>query len=102
MKVLGEQSAECISKVLSSASHGITTTPPALLEKSGSVAAMLEHNLPVICVARSWQPKRIKNRSLSFGLSVYQNGNLVSILKNKPSISANTVSEVALQLTKHF
>jgi hypothetical protein len=45
---LGEQPAERISELLNTADFGIATSPYALLEKSGTVTAMLEHGLPVI------------------------------------------------------
>jgi glycosyltransferase involved in cell wall biosynthesis len=47
-RVLGEHSAESISKFLLSVDLGIATTPLSLVGKSGSVAAMLEHGLPVV------------------------------------------------------
>jgi len=46
--LLGAQSAEHISTLLSMGDFGIATSPWALLGKSGSVAAMVEHGLPVI------------------------------------------------------
>lgn len=52
----GRRSPDAISQILSGASVGLTTTPFILVEKSGSVAAMLEHHLPVICLARDWIP----------------------------------------------
>ena len=55
--ISGEQSPHVISEVLLKADFGITTTPIILTEKSGSVAAMREHHLPVICVARKWKPR---------------------------------------------
>ncbi len=45
---LGSLSALEISRHLSQADFGITTTPSYLIGKSGSVAAMLAHGLPVI------------------------------------------------------
>jgi hypothetical protein len=45
---LGEQPVERISEVLNTADFGIATSPYALIGKSGSVAAMLDHGLPVI------------------------------------------------------
>tara|TARA_B100000678_G_scaffold222385_1_gene189927 strand:- start:5536 stop:6651 length:1116 start_codon:yes stop_codon:yes gene_type:complete len=55
-KVHGRKSVEYISKLFLKSQIGITTTPYFLVEKSGSVAAMLEHDLPVLCVARDWLP----------------------------------------------
>jgi glycosyltransferase involved in cell wall biosynthesis len=60
-EVLGEQPVDKISEALSKADLGIATTPHFLVEKSGSIAAMMEHGLPVICVAKQWTP-RIKEK----------------------------------------
>lgn len=54
---LGEQPACRVSEMLSSATVGITTNPCALVEKSGTVAAMREHGLNILCVAQPWKPK---------------------------------------------
>jgi glycosyltransferase involved in cell wall biosynthesis len=45
---LGEQSLENISQFFSSVDFGVATTPLSLIGKSASVAAMLDHGLPVI------------------------------------------------------
>jgi hypothetical protein len=45
---MGTLSHEAISKQLQQADFGVTTTPSHLVGKSGSVAAMLAHDLPVI------------------------------------------------------
>ena len=45
---LGECSQDEISLQLQFADFGVTTTPSHLIEKSGTVAAMLSHGLPVI------------------------------------------------------
>lgn len=45
---LGEQSAEIISGLINGADFGVSTSPMCLIGKSGTVAAMLEHGLPVI------------------------------------------------------
>jgi hypothetical protein len=44
----GEQPPELVSQVLMSLDFGIATTPLALIGKSATAAAMLEHGLPVI------------------------------------------------------
>jgi glycosyltransferase involved in cell wall biosynthesis len=44
----GQLPAELISQHLQSADYGIAVAPSHLIEKSGSVAAMLSHGLPVI------------------------------------------------------
>jgi hypothetical protein len=45
---LGEQPPDRISEVFATTHFGIATTPWALVGKSGTVAAMREHGLPVI------------------------------------------------------
>jgi glycosyltransferase involved in cell wall biosynthesis len=45
---LGEQSPDYISRFFGSLDFGVATTPLSLIGKSGSVAAMLDHGLPVI------------------------------------------------------
>jgi hypothetical protein len=45
---LGEQRLEGISAFLSALDFGISTTPRSLVGKSGCVASMLEHGLPVM------------------------------------------------------
>jgi glycosyltransferase involved in cell wall biosynthesis len=45
---LGERSPEEISQFFSSVDFGVATTPLSLIGKSASVAAMLDHGLPVI------------------------------------------------------
>lgn len=56
-EVLGELSETVISRILNNADLGITTTPHLLCQKSGGVASMREHELPVISVAREWTPR---------------------------------------------
>jgi hypothetical protein len=45
---LGERSAEFVSRLFQEIDFGIATTPLSLIEKSASVATMLDHGLPVI------------------------------------------------------
>lgn len=45
---LGEQTADRVSEFLSAADFGIAASPWELVEKSGTVATMVEHGLPVI------------------------------------------------------
>lgn len=63
IEVLGEQSSDNVLNILESASIGISTTARPMIEKSGSVAAMLESGLPVICLSHKW-----KSRSIDFNL----------------------------------
>ena len=47
-KRLGQQPPERVSQFLMEMDFGIATTPLALIGKSGTATAMLEHGLPVI------------------------------------------------------
>lgn len=51
-RVFGEQEPADISRLLSLATVGIATGSPEMLEKNGTVAALLDHGLPVLCVGR--------------------------------------------------
>ena len=96
--VIGEQNPEKISAVLQHADWGISSTPFLLCEKSGTVAAMLEHQLPVLCVARSWQVKRMKKINMLDSIQLYKVGSLENILTNINTVNpSNTVSQIALQ-----
>jgi len=46
--LLGERPAETISGLINGSDFGVSTSPMCLIGKSGTVAAMLEHGLPVI------------------------------------------------------
>jgi hypothetical protein len=52
---LGEQPTERVSEWMNSLDAGIATIPYALIGKSSSVTAMLEHGLPVICNRDDYQ-----------------------------------------------
>lgn len=56
VEVFGEQNTNEISRLILQSQWGITSTPYLQSEKSGTVAAMREHNLPIYCVSRSWNP----------------------------------------------
>jgi hypothetical protein len=81
--VLGLQSSETVSKVLADASHGISTTPIELADKSGSIAAMREHGLPVICLSNPWSTGEYQPRLPPAGVSQYQSGCLEKFFNNK-------------------
>jgi hypothetical protein len=51
---VGEQSPKRVSEFLHWVDYGIATSPWMLIEKSGSVAAMIEHGLPVIVNRDDW------------------------------------------------
>ena len=96
---LGEQPAERISEVLGSASFGISTTPFILAEKSGTVIAMREHGLPVICISRPYGIKRKIKLKFLPGIMEYVLGNLESCLTSQryfPPIN-NSVEQVSTE-----
>ena len=80
IKVLGEQSATNISQVLLMADLGVTTTPLLLTEKSGTVAAMQEHGLPVLCVSRSWEVNGLSEEFSPAGIQLFKGGDLTHYL----------------------
>jgi len=52
---LGEQPSNRISQFLHEVDLGVATSPWALIGKSGTVAAMLEHGLPVVATREDWK-----------------------------------------------
>ncbi|MEI6946691.1 hypothetical protein V9K67_05770 [Paraflavisolibacter sp. H34] len=98
IKVLGEQSPCSISEVLKKATVGISTTPITLVGKSGAVAAMLEHGLPVICVTNPWVIRgNIKVKSPD-GVQEFQKGNLEFCLNSLKTVHPEfNVSSIARQ-----
>jgi glycosyltransferase involved in cell wall biosynthesis len=100
VKIEGEQSPEVISDILSTSDFGLSSTPLAQTEKSGTVAAMREHGLPVICIGRPWSPVGIESFGLPDRIFEYQQDNLKTIfectskLKRENSISNNSLSIV--------
>ncbi len=95
--IMGEQSPKVISRVLHNANLGISTTPLQLAEKSGSVAAMREHRLPVLCVSRSWEARSVKNLGHSESIIEYKTGTLEKCLTMafKDKYVFNKISEVS-------
>lgn len=55
---LGEKSPEEVSRLLQNLDFGIATHPWALAGKSGAIAAMLDHGLPVIVSRDDWTLRR--------------------------------------------
>lgn len=74
-----------ISTILSSCHYGISTTPYVLNQKSGSLAAMLDHELPVLCVARDWDVEGF-DQSMVLNLINYENKATVADFINRKFI----------------
>lgn len=100
--VAGEQPVDKISEILYNATIGLSSTALPLIEKSGSVAAMHEHNLSVICISNSWNPRGIGKLPLIDGVIAYISGILLSCLNNKVEIKGNNVLKVSQTLKKSF
>lgn len=79
VREIGEQPIERISEELTHAAIGIATTPFCLIDKSGSVVAMLEHGLPVICVSKQWDVKGFRRDELTSKALEYRAGNFEKI-----------------------
>lgn len=68
VELLGEQNAQKVSEILTDAEFGVFTTPLAVVEKSGSVAAMREHGVHLIAVSREWKPQGIREMENLYGI----------------------------------
>lgn len=95
VNILGEQPTEVISQTLAGATMGISATALAVVEKSGSFAAMREHGLPVISLSKPWTPIGVSQPAIPHGIIPYQN-NLEQCLAFVAEISTdNNVSLVS-------
>lgn len=72
----GVLSVEQLSDLMNDSDIGISTTPMSLYEKSGSVAAMFKHGLPVINVAVDWEPEIIADFEVNEPIMEYMPGML--------------------------
>lgn len=79
----GFRSQKIISEILNSTAYGISTTPHYLFEKSGAVAAMIQHNVKVVSVSRDIQNMDINENNFSYKIQKYEVGSLKNILTNK-------------------
>lgn len=103
VQILGEQSPQIISHVLSNSSFGISTTPFYLIEKSGSFAAMREHDLQVLCVSRAWHPRGITAFNIPAGITQYKSGIIEEFIKNNSrSQSSNGIDDIANQFVNNL
>ena len=98
---VGEQPTSVISWLLRSADFGIACSPWQLIGKSGTVAAMLDHGLPVIVTRDDFQPVIRPDQPPSSDPLLYQvdenlEGNLVTGLPKRAPRAR--VDEIAAQL----
>lgn len=107
VNVFGELTTKQISSILQEASFGITTNPVFVVEKSGTVAAMREHNLPILVVAEKTYPRNKIKLNLDSDILEYNKfgdfSNFINAktIKSKPD-KKNGVAEISLQLLNSF
>ena len=103
VEIIGELPELQLSKILSGADFGITTTVFGKVEKSGSVAAMNDHGLKIICVAADWKPRGMPQEIEIPGVVEYRKGGLDKFLEaeNEPGAFSN-VKEVCNRMIEAF
>lgn len=100
-EITGFVTDEEISFLLSCSHYGISTTPYILNQKSGSLAAMFDHQLPVLCIARNWTVKGF-NQGMFLNLVNYENKETIKEFVNRKFIlsNENNLEFVALKFLK--
>lgn len=88
-EVLGIQSEEKISEVLTNSDFGISTTPYYQTEKSGVYAAYREHQINTICVSRKWTPT--KGQYDITQIIKYEKNKLNTIPLDSPVLDLNAI-----------
>jgi len=101
VELLGKQEPERISEVLSNSTMGVSATALAVIAKSGSYAAMREHGLPVLSVAKPWTPIGVSAPEIPEGVIAYQKGNFEDcIAKSRFIPYSNSVYEVSVKFAQ--
>lgn len=100
--LIGERTDSQISMILQSLDIGLATSPRQVIQKSGSVAAMLEHGLPVLVTRDDWHlrgPDSPLAQNPARLLSPKQFGLLETLpLRDRQLSHASGVGHVASQL----
>ncbi|MBD1365008.1 hypothetical protein IDJ77_14400 [Mucilaginibacter sp. ZT4R22] len=98
---LGELPARQISEVLSGATIGLSATALAVIEKSGSYAAMREHGLHVISVSKAWTPTGVAKPAIPEGVTEYTIGNLEECIADSKFIPyGSSVEQVSAKFAR--
>lgn len=87
-EITGFITDEEISNLLSGCQYGISTTPYILSQKSGTLAAMFDHRLPVLCVARNWEVKGFEQPIFS-NLINYENSETINNFLDRKFMPSN-------------
>jgi len=96
-EVLGRSTEIEISQILMNGDFGISSTPYKISDKSGVLAAMREHQLPIINVAKPWMDQDVL--AISFEDIVhYKKGNLP--LNKFSGTADNSLKNVCLSFFK--
>jgi hypothetical protein len=99
VNILGDQPVEYISQILKNATIGVSTNSIPIIDKSGTVAAMLAHRLPVISVAKHFEHHEKAAISLPFGIFPSKPGCIDNCLSmNKKEKNFFTVKEISQEL----
>jgi len=67
---LGEQPPAVVSRMMQTLDLGLATSPVQLIQKSGSVVAMLEHGLPVLVTRSDGPSGRLPSTPETNGLEI--------------------------------
>lgn len=94
---LGERTNAEISKLLQTLDLGLATTPLQLIEKSGSVAAMLEHGLPALVTRDDWQ---LIGRQTEDATASPQNLSSLILTRTSDLASVKVVSSTTSQIVR--
>lgn len=93
----GEQTKGEVSKILHSVDIGLSTTPYLQIEKSGTTAAMKEHELPIICIGRSWTPRKVNIDFHIKGVFEYCGQDVERVLAFKEIGASNSLGSITKQ-----
>ncbi len=101
VEVMGELDAGAVSGILKNATMGLSATAIAVIEKSGSFAAMRDHGLPVISVSKPWQPIGMPKMPIAAGIIEYREGNFEACITGKIDMPGPVdISAVAAELVQ--
>jgi len=82
---LGQQSEEDISQCLLTADFGVSAAPPEMVFKSGTVAAMIEHGLPVVVTRPAFSYRHCSPEVLLIGMTnVVRHFDVATLKKTLP------------------
>jgi hypothetical protein len=82
--IAGERTEVEISKILQTLDLGLATSPRQIIQKSGSVAAMLEHGLQVLVTRDDWR-LRGSDAEIAEGSSQFLSPKQFAMLKSLPA-----------------